>query len=236
MAGNAGFDAPKLIGKPVRSNGGEVGRIISFIMGPSGQIEDVFIERGESLERHPAEMLQVRGEDVFLLSPIEKRLTSLSENLPKIKRRKEVLKDLSERNVVPSEIIENLAERIDERLKRLEDEARNLIDEIEREAEIREENIKSLQMARAFLEIEHAMGTIDEETYKQSIVPLLKEMKNEQQKRLEILRIKERINSILEGEIEAPVEEEAEEEPQQVEEKGSEGEEEELIPVRAASE
>ena len=236
MAGNVRFEAPKLIGKPVRADGGEVGRIISFIMDPSGQIEDVIIEKGGILERHPAEMLQVKGEDVFLLSPIEKRLASLSENLPKIKRRKEVLKDLSERNVVPSEIIENLAERIDERLKRLEDEARNLIDEIEREAEIREENIKSLQMARAFLEIEHAMGTIDEETYKQSIVPLLKEMKNEQQKRLEILRIKERINSILEGEIEAPVEEEAEEEPQQVEEAGSEGEEEELIPVSATSE
>jgi len=235
MAGNAGFDAPKLIGKPVRANGREVGRIISFIMGPSGQIEDVLIEKEGSLERHPVEMLQVRGEDVFLLSPIEKRLASLSEVLPKIKKRKEVLKDLSERNVVPSGIIESLAKRIDERLKRLEDEARSLIEEIEREAEMREDNIKSLQMARAFLEIEHAMGTIDEETYKQSIVPLLKEMKNEQQKRLEILRIKERINSILEGEIEAP-EEEAEEEPQPAEEEGSEGEEEELIPVRATPE
>jgi len=235
MAGNAGFDAPKLIGKPVRANGREVGRIISFIMGPSGQIEDVLIEKEGSLERHPVEMLQVRGEDVFLLSPIEKRLASLSEVLPKIKKRKEVLKDLSERNVVPSGIIESLTKRIDERLKRLEDEARSLIEEIEREAEMREDNIKSLQMARAFLEIEHAMGTIDEETYKQSIVPLLKEMKNEQQKRLEILRIKERINSILEGEIEAP-EEEAEEEPQPAEEEGSEGEEEEPIPVRATPE
>ena len=233
MAGNAGFDAPKLIGKPVRADGGEVGRIISFIMGSSGQIEDVLIEREGSLERHPAEMLQVRGEDVYLLSPIEKRLTALSEDLPKIKKRKEVLKDLSERNVVPSEIIESLTKRIDERLKRLEDEARNLIDEIEREAEMREDNIKSLQMARAFLEIEHAMGSIDEETYKQSIVPLLKEMKNEQQKRLEILRMKERINSILESEIEA-AKEEAEEEPQQVEEEGSE--EEEPIPVSAIPE
>ena len=236
MTENVGLDAPKLIGKPVRLNGGEAGRIISFIMGPSGQIEDVLIEKGGSLERHPAEMLQVKGEDVFLLSPIEKRLASLSEDLPKIKKRKEILKDLSERNVVPSGIIESLAKRIDERLKRLEDEARSLIEEIEREAEMREDNIKALQMARAFLEIEHAMETIDEEIYKQSIVSLLKEMKNEQQKRLEILRIKERINSILEGEIEAPVEEEVEEEPQPIEEEGSEGEEEELIPVSAGSE
>ena len=235
MAGNAGFDAPKLIGKPVRSNGGEVGRIISFIMGPSGQIEDVFIERGESLERHPAEMLQVRGEDVFLLSPIEKRLTALSEVLPKIRKRKEVLKDLSERKVVPLEIIESLAKRIDERLKRLEDEARSLIEEIEKEAEMREDNIKALQMARAFLEIEHAMGTIDEGTYKQSMVSLLREMKNEQQRRLGILRIKERINTILEGEIEVP-EEEAEEKPQPVEEEGLEDEKEEPIPVGATPE
>ena len=235
MAGNAGFDAPKLIGKPVRSNGGEVGRIISFIMGPSGQIEDVFIERGESLERHPAEMLQVRGEDVFLLSPIEKRLTALSEVLPKIRKRKEVLKDLSERKIVPLEIIESLAKRIDGRLKRLEDEARSLIEEIEKEAEMREDNIKALQMARAFLEIEHAMGTIDEGTYKQSMVSLLREMKNEQQRRLGILRIKERINTILEGETEVP-EEEAEEKPQPVEEEGLENEKEEPIPVGATPE
>ena len=235
MAGNAGFDAPKLIGKPVRSNGGEVGRIISFIMGPSGQIEDVFIERGESLERHPAEMLQVRGEDVFLLSPIEKRLTALSEVLPKIRKRKEVLKVLSERKVVPLEIIESLAKRIDGRLKRLEDEARSLIEEIEKEAEMREDNIKALQMARAFLEIEHAMGTIDEGTYKQSMVSLLREMKNEQQRRLGILRIKERINTILEGETEVP-EEEAEGKPQPVEEEGLENEKEEPIPVGATPE
>jgi len=83
MAGNAGFEAPKLIGKPVRADGGEVGKIISFIMGPSGQIEDVIIEKGGILERHPAEMLQVKGEDVFLYPPTRRGWPPCPGNPPK---------------------------------------------------------------------------------------------------------------------------------------------------------
>jgi len=117
-------------------------------------------------------------------------------------------------------------------LKEMVDEAKSLIEEIEKEAKLQEDHIKTLQMARAFLEIEYAMGTVNEETYKRSIVAL----KNAQQKRLELLRTKEKINDLLEEKSEGGLEEKQEAKPQAVEEKSQEKEERKAIPVRITQE
>jgi len=232
------LDASKLIGKTVKTRGeGEIGVIVSFIMDPSGQVKDVLIERKQGvLEEYPAEMLQVEGDEVFISSLIERKLRILSENLPTTKKKREVLKKLSKEKVVPQTIFESLIKKFDKMLKEMMDEAKSLIEEIEKEAKLQEDHIKTLQMARAFLEIEHAMGTVNEETYKRSIVALLRDMKNAQQKRLELLRTKEKINDLLEEKSEGGLEEKQEAKPQAVEEKSQEKEERKAIPVRITQE
>jgi len=242
---NMDFDASKIIGKTVKMRGeGEIGVIVSFIMDPSGQVKDVLIERREGiLEKHPVEVLQVEDDNVFLSSLVEKKIKILSEKLPTIKKKRQILERLSKEKVVPQTILESLVKKFDETLKKMKSEAKSLINEIENEAKIQEDQIKSLQMARAFLEIEHAMGTISEETYKHSIVALLKNMKNAQQKRLELLRTKEKIDDLLEEKPEVSLEEKLEAKPvkpQSAEEKSSEKssekeeekEERKAIPVR----
>jgi len=238
------FDASSLIGKPVKIRGeGEVGVIVSFIMDPSGQIKDVLIERKQGiLERYSIEMLQIEDGEVFLSSLIEKKLRILSEKLPTITKKRRVLGKLSKEKIIPQAIYESLVRKFDKMLKEMRDEAKTLMGEIEKEAETQEDRIKTLQMARAFLEIERAMGTVSEEIYKRSIVALLKDIKNAQQRRLEMLRTKEKISDLLEEKSEASLEEnrESEDESSTVEQKAREEREEEekskAIPVRIAQE
>jgi len=221
------FDASKLIGKTVKIRGkGDAGVIVSFIMDPSGQVKEVLIEGTQGiLEKYPMEMLQVRDDEVFLSSSIEKKLESLSEKLPTTRKKRQVLEKLSKEKVVPQAIFESLVKKFDKMLKEMKDEAKSLIDEIEEQAKIEEDRIKTLQMARAFLEIEHAMGTVSEEIYKRSIVALLKDMKNAQQKRLELLRTKEKVTQILQEKPEVSLEEK-QEEAQAVKQRGQERQEE----------
>jgi len=238
---NENFDASKMIGKTVKISGGEEsGIIVSFIMDASGKVEDVLIERHGALERYPADMLQIEGDEAFILSPIEKNLKNLSKNLPVVKKKRIVLEKLSKEKIVPREIFESLIKKFDGMLKEMENEAKSLIEEIDKEARLQEEYIKSLQTGRAFLEIEHAMGNISEEVYKRSIVALLRDVKNAQQKRLELLRTKERINALLEEKPEITLEEKKEEDESQIaeEESGEEkGEEDEkAVPVRLIQE
>ncbi|RJS93173.1 hypothetical protein CW705_01925 [Candidatus Bathyarchaeota archaeon] len=232
------LDASKLIGKSVKILGeGRIGVIASFIMDASGQVKEVLIERDHgSLERYPMELLQIEDDEVLLSSPIEKRLRILSEKLPTTLKKRQALEKLSKDKIVPQTIYENLVKKFDKTLKELRDEARSLIEEIEKEADVEEDRIKTLQMARAFLEIEHAIGNVDEETYKRSIVALLRDMKNAQQKRLELLRIKEKISDLLEEKPEAAVEEKREAEASGEEEKGQKEQQKEetskAVPVR----
>ena len=238
---NENFDASKMIGKTVKISGREEsGIIVSFIMDASGKVEEVLIERHGALERYPADMLQIEGDEAFISSPIEKKLKNLSKNLPVVKKKRIVLEKLSKEKIVPREIFESLIKKFDGMLKEMENEAKNLIEEIDKEARLQEEYIKSLQTGRAFLEIEHAMGNISEEVYKRSIVALLRDVKNAQQKRLELLRTKERINALLEEKPEITLEEKKEEDEPQIaeeepgEEKGEEDEK--AVPVRLIQE
>jgi len=231
------LEASSLIGKTVKTRGeGEIGVITSFIMDPSGQLTEVLIERaGGVLERYPVSMLQIEGDEVLLSSTIEQKIKALSEKLPTTRKKRQVLERLAKDKIIPQSILESLVKKFDKALKEMKDEAKSLIEGIEKEARAEEDQVKTLQMARAFLEIEHAMGNVDEETYKHSIVSLLKGIKTAQERRLELLRTKERIEALLEEEPEAAAAE-GEAEAPEAEEQGREGREEKeeakAIPVR----
>jgi len=231
-------DVSKLIGRTVKIRGeGEVGVIVSFIMDSSGQVNDVLIEGKRGiLEKYPIEMLQIEDNEVFLSSSIEKKLKILSEKLPTTKKKRQVLERLSKEKVVPQAIFESLIREFDKALKEMKAEAKSLIGKIEEQAKIQEDRIKALQMARAFLEIEHAIGTVSDEIYKRSIVTLLKDMKNSQQRRLELLRTKEKAAQILQENPEVSPEKQKGEAHPVKQESQEQREESKAIPVRITQE
>ncbi len=74
--------------------------------------------------------------------------------------------------------------------------------------------IKTVQLARTYLEIEHAMGNVKNEVYHQSLMSLLKEIRNASQRKVSLQETKQELTDILIEEEEALPEPEPEEEPE----------------------
>ena len=196
---NVNINAPKLVGKTVKDeNNREIGRIVSFLIDSSGRAEEVLIEnRFGRLTKYPVSMLKTEKDEVFLVSSVDRMVEMLSERLPTIQKKRRILDRLQENRVIPPEIYESLCKEFDKALKDMRNEARSLLEDMDKQIKTQEEKIKTLQLARAFLEIEHGIGTVEDDVYKQSIVSLLKEVKTAQQKKLNLLRTKDKVASIL---------------------------------------
>jgi len=221
----------------------EIGTIISFLIDSSGQIEDVLIEnkQGEFV-RYPVERLKTANDGISLLPAIDRRLEVLSEKLPLARKKRKVLDKLSEIKVIPTEIYENMCKEFDKALKEMKSEAQGLLEDVEKQTKVQDEYIKTLQLSRTYLEIEHEMGTLKEEAYQQSRISILREIKNAQQRKLGFLKAKEKVSSIIQGE-----EEELKEKPhakaaaepkteQPIEARQTPSEEKQAIPVRVTQE
>ncbi len=181
----------------------EIGTIISFLIDSSGQIEDVLIENKQGqFVRYPVERLKTGDDGLSLLPAIDRKLEILSEKLPLTRKKRKVLDKLSEIKVIPTEIYENLCKEFDRALKEMKSEAQGLLDDVEKQTKVQDEYIKTLQLSRTYLEIEHEMGTLKEEAYQQSRISILREIKNAQQRKLGLLKAKEKVSSIVQGEEE----------------------------------
>ncbi len=244
------LDASALVGKNVKDvNDRDVGRITSFLIDSSGRVDEVLVENAHGkFDNYPVEMLEIDQAGVSLISHIDRKIESLAQELPVITRKRRILDKLSENKVIPPDIYENLCKEFDKALKEMRKEAEGLLEDTEKKAEAQDEYIRTLQLSRTFLEIEREIGTIKNEVYQQSLMSILREIKNARQRKLSLIGIKDNVTGILMGEEEEPEEEpeaepamEPETEPELTasEEQPSsstESEEEEVVPVRMVQE
>jgi hypothetical protein len=193
----------KLVGRSVKDrNNIRIGRVISFLMNSSGQVDTVLVEKdGGIFVEYPFEMLKVEHNEVFLLSQIIEEISDLSIKLPTIAKKRNILDDLSKKKIIPSKIYTNLCREFDASLKEMGKEVRLLFNDLNKQIKHQEEYIKKLQIAKTVLEVEHDIGTIKSEIYKQSIISLLKEIKNVQKRKISLLGIKEKVSIILNKQI-----------------------------------
>jgi len=205
------MDASVLIGKTVKDDlEREVGKVVSFLIDSSGQINEVLIEkRNGTLSKYAIDRLKVSQDEIFLLSHFDKRMEIFSEKFPIVRKKRQILDKLSDSKVVPPEIYDSLCKEFDKNMKEMKSEAQNLLNDIEKEMRAQEEYIKMLQLSRALLEIEHEIGMVKDEIYQQSLMSILKEMKNSQQRKLNLLKNKDKLLGILREE-EPKIEEKSE--------------------------
>jgi hypothetical protein len=78
----------------------------------------------------------------------------------------------------------------------MNNEAQNLLNEIERQIQFQENMIKSLHLARTFLEMEHGIGNVRDEIFRQSLLSILREIKYASYKKMNLLKTKERVAGI----------------------------------------
>jgi len=195
-------DASDLIGRPIKDEvSKEVGKIISFLIDSSGQVEEVLVENKYGrLLKYPVDRLKIGRDEVSLTSYVDSKVEQFSEKFPIINKKRKILDTLSEHKVIPSEIYQNLCKEFDKNLKEMADDAQSLLEDMEKQIKVQEDQIKMLQLARTFLEIEHGIGSIKDEIYQQSLVSILKDIKNASQKRVSLLKTRDRIMGILRGE------------------------------------
>jgi hypothetical protein len=203
------FDASGLIGKDLKDeNKMEIGRITSFLINSSGRVEEVLVEANQGqFVKYPVERLKIDQNEVSLASRVDREIGPLSEKFPIISKRRRVLEELSEKKVIPPQVYKNLRKEFDNALKEMKSRAQNLLEDMDKQVKDQEDYIRTLQLARAFLEIEHAMDTVEDEVYRQSTISLLREIKNASRRKLGLLSTKDKVSSVLLSKEEEPVDE-----------------------------
>jgi hypothetical protein len=192
-------NAPGLVGKNVK----DTGRIVSFLIDPSGQTKEALVENNNGqFVRYPVSLLKVGRDEVSMVSDIDKKVETISEQLPTMRKKKKILDKLAEGKVIPQGIHESLSREFDRSLKEMKDEAQAILEDAEKQIKVQDEQLKTLQLARAYLEIEHGIGTVKDEVYQLSVMSILREVKNAQQTKLSLLKTKDKVFEALQEEKE----------------------------------
>ncbi len=189
---------PSLIGRSLKDeNGREIGKIVSFIIDSSGEVKEVLVEsKNEELTRYSAERIKIDQEEVFLISDVEKRAENLCRRFPVVYKKREILEKLFRNKEIMPEIYESLSAELDKSINDMMAEAQSLLKEIECQVQFQENMIKSLHLARTFLEMEHGIGNVKDEFFRQSLLSILREIKYASYRKMNLLKTKERVSGI----------------------------------------
>ncbi|MCX8170348.1 MAG: hypothetical protein N3E47_00025 [Candidatus Bathyarchaeota archaeon] len=187
-----------LIGRNLKDDGGkEVGRIVSFVIDSSGEVKEVLVEnKGEDLIKYPVERLKVGQDEVLLVSEIDKRVEEICEKLPVLLKKREILESLFKNKEILPEIYESMSAEFDKAIDNVRVKAQGVLGDIERQIQLQENIIKTLHLARTFLEMEHGIGNIRDDVFRQSLLSILREIKYVSYRKMSLLKTKERVSNL----------------------------------------
>ncbi len=189
------------VGKPVKDEYGRtIGKIASFAVTPSGRFDAVFVELGDGkFMKRSSEHLKVDGTEITLLSEIKTSASILCDQIPLIWRKDQALKDLSDKKKIPKEFYSELHSSFDGALAQMKGEAQTLKQQIDEEIAICEEEIKALNYALVNLEIEHAIGKMDNQAYDTSFAIITENIKRIHMEKNDLEFTKSKITNVLLG-------------------------------------
>ena len=190
------------IGKPIKNEYGRiVGKVASFALTPSGKFDAVFVEFGDGqFTKQPLETLKFSGAEVTFISKIKNQAGSLCDQIPLIWRKDQALKDLSEKRKISPELFQELHNSFTGVLSQLKKDAQIIVDESVMEIVRCQEEISSLSYAIVNLEIEHEIGKVDEENYKNAFALLQETLKRATLEKTDFELTKSKVSSVLLGE------------------------------------
>jgi glutamyl-tRNA reductase len=195
------------IGKPVKDEYGRVvGRVASFAMTANGKFDAVFVEfNGGQFSKQPMEQLRFNGSEVTFISTTKAQSSVLCDQIPLIWRKEQALKDLSEKKKISPEMYQEIHSSFDSVLNQLKKDAQVLSEQIADEIATCADEIRAMSYALLNLEIEHEIGRIDEEAYKNAFAMLQEDLKRTSQEKSELELAKNKLANSLLGEVFAPI-------------------------------
>ena len=189
------------IGKPIKNEYGRViGKVASFALTPNGKFDAVYVEFGDGqFSKQPMESIKFNGAEITFISKIKNQACVLSDHIPLIWRKDDALKDLVANKKITNEVYQDLHNSFSNVLTQLKKEAQVIIDESIIEIERCNEEITSLSYAVANLEIEHEIGKVDDENYRQAFALLQDTLRRAQAEKNDFEVTKSKLSSVLLG-------------------------------------
>jgi hypothetical protein len=189
------------IGKPIKNEYGRIiGKVASFALTPSGKFDAVFVEFGDGqFTKQPMETLKFNGAEVTFISKIKNQASILCDQIPLIWRKDQALKDLSDKRKISPDLSQELHNSFTSVLTQIQKDAQIIVEEAVIEIERCQEEITSLSYAIANLEIEHEIGKVDEENYKNAFALLQETLKRATLEKTDFELTKSKVSSVLLG-------------------------------------
>jgi hypothetical protein len=189
------------IGKPIKNEYGRIiGKVASFALTPSGKFDAVFVEFGDGqFTKQPMETLKFNGAEVTFISKIKNQASILCDQIPLIWRKDQALKDLSDKRKISPDLYQELHNSFTSVLTQIQKDAQIIVEEAVIEIERCQEEITSLSYAIANLEIEHEIGKVDEENYKNAFALLQETLKRATLEKTDFELTKSKVSSVLLG-------------------------------------
>jgi len=189
------------IGKPIKNEYGRIiGKVASFALTPSGKFDAVYVEFGDGqFTKQPLETLKFNGAEVTFVSKIKNQSGVLCDQIPLIWRKDQALKDLCDKKKIAPELFQELHNSFTSVLTQLKKDAQIIVDESGIEIVRCQEEISSLSYAIVNLEIEHEIGKVDEESYKNAFALLQETLKRATLEKTDFELTKSKVSSVLLG-------------------------------------
>jgi hypothetical protein len=189
------------VGKPVKDEYGRtIGKIASFAVTPGGKFDAVFVELGDGkFMKRSFEHLKFDGAGITLLSEIKASASILCDQIPLLWRKDQALKDLSDKKKIPKELYGELHNSFDGALTQLKNEAQTVKQQMEDEITRCEKETKALNYALVNLEIEHAIGKMDNQYYDTSFAIIQENIKRVHMEKNDLELTKSRVSNVLLG-------------------------------------
>ncbi len=186
------------IGKPIKNEYGRIiGKVASFALTPSGKFDAVYVEFGDGqFTKQPLETLKFNGAEVTFVSKIKNQAGVLCDQIPLIWRKDQALKDLCDKKKIAPELFQELHNSFTSVLTQLKKDAQIIVDESGIEIVRCQEEISSLSYAIVNLEIEHEIGKVDEESYKNAFALLQETFKRATLEKTDFELTKSKVSSV----------------------------------------
>jgi archaellum component FlaC len=190
------------IGKPVKDEyGRQIGQIVSFIVSPNGRVDNIFVKHGDGeFSRYPSEHFKTLDDSMLLLPPLKLKVKSLCDEIPLIWRKDQALAEIMETKKFPTDMVDSFHKNFEGALNQLKVEAKETIDEIDREINDCDKQIKDLNSALVNLEIERGIGRLDDKSYQTSMIMIQEGLKQASSEKTDLQIMRNTLSNMLLGE------------------------------------
>jgi hypothetical protein len=176
------------VGKQIKDEyGRNIGRVASFKVTPTGRIDGIFVEHGDGeFLSYSNDQIKLNNGELMISPTLKLKANSLCQEIPLIWRKDRALNDLHN--------------TFEGALDQLKDNAKTIINDIDKEIDRCNKQIHSLHSALINLEIEREIGRLNGDSYEQALKMIQWGLKGVNAEKNDLDAIKNKLSNLLLGE------------------------------------